>query len=144
MSPSLSLVEIPSDRISIASSSSENTLHKDKSSISRLNINEDKKHLSLLASTNTPTTKETITTTTITTTAAMTTSEFSVNRTFSFLGNGEIANRKLLDINHCGGATSVGERGSPIRNMRKMSVGGLSASVPSKNSTSSNSGSAKK
>jgi hypothetical protein len=127
------------------SSSSENTLHKEKNFIStiptnlRLNINEDKKHLPLLTNTNNFTTKEAITTTTITTAAAMTTSEFSVNRTFSLLGSGEISSRKLLDINH-NNITNIGERGSPIKNARKMSIGGLSASIPSKN----NSGNVKK
>src|SRR5436190_582385 len=144
MSPSFLLTEIPSDQISITSTSSENTLHKDKSSISsnsRLNINEDKKHLSLLANTNTSSTKEAITTT-ITTASAMTTSEFSVNRSFSLLNNGEISNRKLLDINHHGSVINVGEQKSPIR--RKMSVGGLSTSIPSKNNTLSNPGNTKK
>ncbi|PKY21292.1 hypothetical protein RhiirB3_409317 [Rhizophagus irregularis] len=146
MSPSLSSAEIPSDQVSIISSSSDNTLHKEKSSVSsllttsstslRLNINEDKKHLPLLTNTNNFTTKEAIITTTAT---AMTTSEFSVNRTFSLLGSGEITSRKLLDINH-NNITNIGERGSPIRTTRKMSVGGLSTSIPSKN----NSGNVKK
>ncbi|GES77577.1 WD repeat-containing protein 81 [Rhizophagus clarus] len=141
ISPSHSSAEIPSDQVSIASSSSENTLHKEKNSISsllvttptnlRLNISEDKKHLPLLTNTNNLTT--------ITTTAAMTTSEFSVNRTYSLLGNGEITSRKLLDINH-NNITNLGERGSPIKNARKMSIGSLSTSIPSKN----NSGNTKK
>ncbi|RIA98649.1 WD40-repeat-containing domain protein [Glomus cerebriforme] len=75
----------------------------------------------------------------------MTTSEFSVNRTFSLLGNGETTGKKLLDINHhVGSVTSVGERGSPIISTRRMSVGGLSTSIPSKNSNSPNFGNAKK
>ncbi|CAG8477948.1 2875_t:CDS:10 [Funneliformis caledonium] len=112
MSPSYSLNETSSDRISITSASSENTLNKEKNPIPsilsatptnlRWNINfEDKKHLTLLPSTNASITKEVAT---ITTSAATTSSGFSVNRAFSLFGNGEVTSRKLLDINHHGGS----------------------------------------
>ncbi|CAI2162146.1 12710_t:CDS:10 [Funneliformis geosporum] len=140
MSPSYSLTETPSDRISITSASSENTLHKEKSPItsilavtptnSRWNINfEDKKHLTLLPSTNTSITKEVAT---ITTSAATTSSGFSVNRALSMFGNGEVASKKLQDINHGGSG------GSPTRSIS------MTTSVSSKNNHISNSGGPKK